>query len=165
MEKDSRYWIEKLALTAHPEGGYFKEIFRSEEEIPATLNQKEGRRNYMTSIYFLLDQKSRSHFHILSSDEIWYWHNGGTGRIHFISENGTYSYSDIGCYPENNEQLQIVIPKNTWFAAEVISGEFILVSCAVAPGFDFRDFILAKKTEMIQQFPQHESLLQRFCLL
>lgn len=160
MDKSS--WVKRLNLLPHPEGGWYKEIHRSDEHLLALPERYQGKRNYFTSIYFLLGQEDKSHFHILSSDELWYWHGGGSGIVHTISESGVYRALRIGPQPE--EHLQILIPRGHWFAAEVLDGDFLLVSCAVAPGFDFVDFVLGKKQELLNKFPQHEKLIEKFSL-
>ena len=119
-------------------------------------------RTFGTSIYFLLTTESVSNFHRLNSDEIWHFHQGGAAKIHFLSPEGVYSCKLIGADFENEESLQVVIPKGTWFAAEVISEEFILVGCTVAPGFEFEDFELADRNKMIPSFPQYEALIEKF---
>lgn len=165
MQKNKTFWIEKLGLQAHPEGGYYRETYRSQDQLPVLTNTGEDVRNISTSIYFLLDTASLSHFHILSSDEIWYWHAGGSGLIHVLAENGEMHQLRIGLQAENNELPQVLIPKHHWFAAEVVSGDFMLVSCSVSPGFDFRDFQLGKKEVLLRKFPQHQQLIERFSLL
>lgn len=159
---DKSDWVKRLELLPHPEGGWYKEIHRSDEEILTLPERYSGKRNYFTSIYFLLGKEDKSHFHILSSDELWYWHGGGSGIVHTISASGNYKALKIG--PEPDAQLQILIPRGHWFAAEVIEGDFLLVSCAVAPGFDFVDFVLGKKEELLYKYPQHEKLIEKFSL-
>ena len=159
-----QYWIDKLELIEHPEGGYYKEIYRSEEEFSsdALPDRYAGKRNFGTSIYFLLTTESVSNFHRLKSDEIWHFHQGGVAKIHFISEEGTYSFKTIGADFENDETLQVVIPRNTWFAAEVIKDDFILVGCTVAPGFEFQDFELANRAALSANFPEYSELIVQF---
>lgn len=87
---DPNYYVSKLGLTPHPEGGYYKSIFASEEQTSdgeLTVNF-EGKRKLYTSIYFLLTSNDISHFHRLKSDELWYYHAGSSLTIHSIDENG-----------------------------------------------------------------------------
>lgn len=160
----AQYWIDKLELIEHPEGGYFKETYRSEEEIStdALPERFAGKRNFGTSIYFLLTTESVSNFHRLKSDEIWHFHQGGAAKIHFISEEGAYSFKTIGADFENGETLQVIISKNTWFAAEVIKDDFILIGCTVAPGFEFEDFELADQADLSTKFPTRSALIRKF---
>lgn len=164
MMKNAQYWIEKLEMIQHPEGGYFKETFRAKESMEA--EHLPGRystaRTISTSIYFLLTTESVSNFHRLNSDEIWHYHTGGAARIHMISPEGVYSYQDIGDSLENNQHLQVIIPRHSWFAAEVISDDYILVGCTVAPGFEFEDFELAQRRTLTNEYPDLSDLVKRF---
>jgi len=163
-ERTAEYWIDKLSLQAHPEGGYFNETYRSEEQIDGSeLPSRYGSpRVFGTSIYFLLTTESVSNFHRLASDEIWHYHQGGGAIIHMISEEGGLISKHIGPELEVGESLQVIIPKGTWFAAEVKSSDFILVGCTVAPGFEFRDFELADREALSSAYPQHGTLIGRF---
>ncbi|MEX0812184.1 MAG: cupin domain-containing protein [Chitinophagales bacterium] len=152
--------VNKLNLKAHPEGGYYKEVFRSSESISkAALPERfSGARNYITSIYFLLEKDYFSAFHRIQSDELWYFHRGADLNIHVIMEDGTYKCYELGA----ERDLQCCIPALSWFAAET-KGNYSLVSCAVAPGFDFSDFELAEKSKLSIIYPQHQQLIDQFC--
>lgn len=158
------YLIKTLNLTPHPEGGYFKEIYRSEEIIPdRTISGFEGERNVSTSIYFLLAGNDKSMFHKIKSDELWHFYEGAGITIHTIDKNGKYKALRLGDNLKENEQYQIIVPGNTWFAAEVNEKHsYALVGCTVAPGFDFKDFQLGKRKELISLFPQHSKLINKF---
>jgi predicted cupin superfamily sugar epimerase len=160
MPATAQYWIDHLNLQPHPEGGYYKEVFRSVNEV--MRNGSEVVKQACTSIYYLLEGKDFSGFHRLASDELWYFHKGAPLHIHVIDNDGIHNAIELS--DSNTGNLQAVIPPNTWFAAEILPGTgFALVSCAVAPGFDFAEFEMAKKDELLSQYPQHESLLQRLC--
>lgn len=161
MNKKAQYYIEKLELNKHPEGGYFKEIYRSNEHfIVPDYSFKKKERNYSTSIYFLLEGKDKSHFHKLCSDEIWHFYDGSDIRIIIIDNSGDLSEILLG---KENGVFQFTIKKNCWFAAELVNKDsFALVGCTVSPGFDFEDFILGKREELINLFPQHERIIQKF---
>lgn len=150
---------ENLEMEAHPEGGFFKEVYRSEGVIDANaLPPKfQGNRHYLTSIYFLLIEESFSAFHRILSDELWYFHKGDPIAIHVISPDGHYEKIELG-----KKQYQFSIPAESWFASET-TGAYSLVSCAVAPGFDFKDFELAKAKELVKTFPQHQRIITQFC--
>lgn len=160
MPTTSQYWIDHLNLQPHPEGGYYKEIFRSTNEVTragATIEKQA-----CTSIYYLLEGRDFSGFHRLASDELWYFHKGAPLHIHVINHEGTHTTIELSDNSTGN--LQAVIPPNTWFAAQIPSANgFALVSCAVAPGFDFAEFEMAKKDELLTQYPQHRELLDRLC--
>lgn len=163
-EKTAEYYIEKLNLLVHPEGGYYAENYRSEESIEksALPNRYPSARAFGTSIYFLLTPDSVSNFHRLSSDEIWHFHDGGAACIHMLSPEGKLVSKTIGKDLENGEQFQVVIPKHHWFAGEVVKGDFILVGCTVSPGFEFEDFELADRSALVNEFPQHKGIIDLF---
>ena len=155
-------WVSKLGLTPHPEGGYYKRTFESDEkitdkELSVTF---EGHRKLYTSIYFLLTSDDVSHFHRLKSDELWYFHAGSPLTIHVIDENGEYQESKLGLNLEKGEVPQILVKKNSIFGSSVMEEEtFSLVGCMVSPGFEFRDFELFTQDELIQKYPQHEEII------
>lgn len=156
--------IEKLGLTEHPEGGYFKEMYRSSDTIPQSAlgEQYSGDRNVSTSIYFLLTSDKFSAFHKINQDEIWHFYKGGPLLLHIISSEGVYSAVTIGNDFNKGEVPQYVVKGGDWFAAEVIEKDsYTLVGCTVAPGFDFADFVLPERKELIALFPQHEKVITK----
>lgn len=164
MIKDTKYWIETLGLIPHPEGGYYRETYRSRLSIPreALPPRFTGPRLVSTAIYFLLDEGNFSAFHRLQSDEMWHFYAGGALTVHVIAANGSYSQIQIGSDAEAGESLQAVVEAGCWFASCVRDPEsFALVGCTVAPGFDFDDFELGKRSEMIKLYPQHRKLIEQ----
>ena len=156
--------IKKFDLTEHPEGGYFKETYRSNGVIKnKQLNSNFiGDRNYSTCIYFLLTSEKFSAFHKINQDEIWHFYKGSTLKLHMISPKGDYSFVLIGNDLKNHEQPQFAVPASYWFAAEVIKEHsYAFTGCTVAPGFDFHDFVLPKREELIQLFPQHKEIISK----
>lgn len=161
----SKYWIEKLGLEKHTEGGYFREVYRSEEIIPKhSLHERyQGDRNHSTSIYFLLTSNEFSAFHRIKSDELWHFYTGSPVTIHMIDEKGKYSAIILGADADNGEMYQFTIPHGVWFAASINEPDsYTLVGCTVAPGFHYDDFELGKREELIRLFPQHEGVIKRF---
>lgn len=161
--KRAQQLIHQLELTRHPEGGYFKETHRSQGIIPQQVlpHQFNADRNYYTSIYFLLTSDDFSAFHKINQEETWYFHEGSTIKIHQIAPDGTYSFVVLGNDILKGEQFQHTVPSEYWFAATVEQkNNYTLVGCAVAPGFDFNDFTLAKRNEMIDLFPQHKTIIE-----
>lgn len=155
MEKEIQSLIEKLNLKAHPEGGYYCETYRSSEVIPG----KD--RDLMTSIYFLLTSKNVSRFHRIKSDEIWFFHAGSPLIVHTLDENG-HTENKVGLNINIGEQPQFLVKKNTIFGSTVMhENSYSLVSCVVAPGFDFTDFELFTKEVLLSQFPDHEAIISR----
>ena len=161
--------IETLELQAHPEGGYFKELYRSTDKIPHEVLSSQGmngERNYCTSIYFLLTANNFSAFHRIKQDEIWHFYKGAPLDVHVIDANGNYSCLKLGLNFENGERPQGVVPAGCWFASSVAVKEgYSLVGCTVAPGFDFEDFELAQREDLQSQYPKHKELIERLTRL
>lgn len=154
--------IEVLDLKPHPEGGYFKETYRSKGEInKASLHSGyEGERNYSTCIYFLLTSDMFSAFHKIKQDEIWHFYEGSPIWLHTISETGKHTEFIIGRDFSNGQSPQLVVPGNHWFAANLVNeNDYSLVGCTVSPGFDFKDFELPTQKELIAKFPKHQQLI------
>lgn len=165
MNQGAKYWIEKLALDRHPEGGYYRETYRSGERIAAEAlpgRYDRGERAFSTAIYFLLAGEDFSAFHRLRSDEIWHFYAGDPLTVHVLDETGGYSRCTLGRNGENGEVFQCVIPRGGWFGAMLESPDsFALVGCTVAPGFDFRDFEMGNRAELVRLFPEHRSLIEK----
>jgi len=154
------YWIEHLNLQPHPEGGYYREIFRSEQEV--VRNQSSTVRQACTSIYYLLSGADYSGFHRIASDEIWYFHKGEPLLLHVIDQNGIYGKFELADLETGS--LSIAIKAGCWFAAEIPSKDgYTLASCAVAPGFEFSEFEMAKEANLIELYPSHSLLFNRLC--
>jgi predicted cupin superfamily sugar epimerase len=136
----AKEYIAHYNLLPHPEGGYFREMYRSHESIQ--FPEFDGPRNYCTSIYFLLEKDQISALHRIKSDEIWFFHDGGTLIITEMDEQGQTIETKLGKNGTKNERLQHVVRAGRWFGAHVLDGEFVLVGCSVSPGFDFKDFEL-----------------------
>jgi len=154
--------INTLELIPHPEGGYYKETYRSEGRISNSVLPKDysGDRSYSTGIYFMLTADTFSAFHKINQDEMWHFYDGSPIELHMISETGAYSCVHIGRDIENGEHLQYVVPGGVWFASRVKdNAEYSLLGCTVSPGFDFADFILPNTTEMTKMFPQHAEII------
>ncbi|MEM6671953.1 MAG: cupin domain-containing protein [Planctomycetota bacterium] len=131
MNDAARDLIESLELLPHPEGGFYRETFRSDAEVPA----HGGTRSAVTSILFLLPTGHRSRLHRVRSDELWLHQRGDDVRLTIGEEETTLSAS---------ANLQAAVPGGVWQAAEALPGPagFALVGCVVAPGFEFEDFEL-----------------------
>lgn len=159
----AKYWIKNLNLLPHPEGGFYKESYRSSEIIPHNYmpNRFDGDRAFSTAIYFLLEKGNFSAFHRIKSDEIWHFYDGDSVAIYEINNKGIFTKHILGKQIDKGELLQIVIPANSWFASES-TGNFSLVGCTVAPGFDFNDFEMAKQNILINQFEQHQNIIKKF---
>ena len=159
-------FIQHLHMLPHPEGGYFKETYRSEGLIPRSALDSgfSGDRPYSTAIYFLLQSGDYSAFHRIKSDECWHHYEGGVLLVHMIDREGEYSCIRLGKRVDRGEVFQFVVPANCWFASEPAPGEdFALVGCTVAPGFDFADFEMARHEDLLEQYPLHRSHIERLC--
>jgi predicted cupin superfamily sugar epimerase len=160
---NARYWIEKLRLSPHPEGGYFRETYRADSIIPASaLPSFGGARSASTAIYFLLEGENFSGFHRILSDEMWHFYGGSTLAVHQIAPSGEHSSILLGSDPDAGEVFQAVVPAGYWFASQVADRHgWSLVACTVAPGFDFADFEMARREDLVARYPQHSDLIRR----
>ena len=153
-ESQINYWVEKLGLERHPEGGYYRETYRS----PL---QYEGR-NLSTHIYYLLPGNRYSRFHRLQFDEHWYFHFGASMRLYFLYDSGQVSEYHLGIHPEKGEQLSVLVPRGTIFGGEVTDQDsFTLVSCHMSPGFHFEDFEMFTQQQLVERFPHQKTLIQK----
>ncbi|MBC7826775.1 MAG: cupin domain-containing protein [Chitinophagaceae bacterium] len=163
---NAKQYITALQLEQHPEGGFFRQSYRSNEWLPATAlpARFKGNRSFSTAIYYLLEQGDFSSFHKIKSDECWHFYSGGTLYIHVIENAGIYYRIKLGNLPDNGELFQFVVPAGAWFAAEPApETPFALTGCTVAPGFDFEDFEMGDKTILLTLFPQHSIIVNRLC--
>lgn len=153
--------IETLQLMPHPEGGWYRETYRSEE----TMTTKNGaKRNVCTAIYFLLEGKDKSHFHRIESDETWFFQSGEALEIVMI-EGGELRTVLLGNNLSKGEMPQFTVPARTWFAAKIKSGTgYSLVSCTVVPGFDFLDFELAEREKLSNEFSELKEVIREFTI-
>lgn len=162
--QNAQYWIEKLRLEPHPEGGYFRQTYRSELMIARQALPQEfgGARAASTAIYFLLEGKNFSAFHRLRSDEMWHFYAGSPLLVHVIEPGGQRSTIFLGTNLEVEQVPQAVVRAGCWFASHVWDWKsWALVGCTVAPGFDFVDFELAKRADLLASFPQHEQIIRK----
>lgn len=164
MPNSAQYWIDQLNLIAHPEGGYYRETYRSELSIAreALPPQFAGARLVSTAIYFLLAGDNFSAFHRLRSDELWHFYAGGAITVQVIEPDGSLLEIHLGRDPRAGEVFQAAVKAGRWFASRVRDGKsFALAGCTVAPGFDFADFEMGKRSELIRLYPQHRRLIEQ----
>jgi predicted cupin superfamily sugar epimerase len=162
--KDARYWIDKLDLAPHVEGGYFKETYRSAENIDkhALPERFSGDRSFYTAIYFLLHDNDFSAFHRIKQDELWHFYMGDPLIVHIINRQGTYSQIKLGMNFDNGEIFQAMVPSGSWFGANLQAPDsFALVGCTVAPGFEFSDFEIAERDVLVDLYPEHRQIIER----
>ncbi|HZC23150.1 MAG TPA: cupin domain-containing protein [Candidatus Binatia bacterium] len=160
---NAAYWIEKLKLEPHPEGGYFRQTYKSDLLIAReALPGFSGARALSTAIYFLLEGKKFSTFHRLRSDEMWHFYAGSPLAVHVIEPAGSYSSILLGSDPEAGHTFQGVVRAGCCFASHVADWKsWALVGCTVAPGFEFADFEMAKREALAREFPQHREIIER----
>lgn len=161
--KTKEEWIEELALEPHVEGGYFRQTYKAVETVELPVGRI---RSLSTSILFLLTNQNPSHFHLLSSDEIWYYHFGHALTVHMIHPNGTYEAVEIG--PGEGQKLQFTVPAGVVFGSTIESDneeDFAIVSCSVIPGFEYEDFILYTQDELLEKYAEHEEIIRRLAVV
>lgn len=159
---NGEYWIKKLNLEKHPEGGYYRETYRSQDLVnqDKSLSRYDNQRNACTAIYYLLLEEEFSAFHKLKSDEIFHFYSGETLLVHIINSQGEYQQFKLGNNPDNGEILQLVIPHDSWFACHILDRKsYSLIGCTVAPGFDFADFTLEPRERLIKLYPQYQEII------
>ncbi|MDR3679558.1 MAG: cupin domain-containing protein [Flavipsychrobacter sp.] len=163
MKSSANFYIEQLGLTAHVEGGAFKEIYRSPLVLPEHVLTPEhkGNRNAMTSIYFLLKYGDFSAFHRIASDELWHFYDGEPLCIYEINKEGILTRHLLGKNIAAGESLVVCITAGSWFGSRVEETDgYTLCGCSVAPGFDFEDFELADRITLKLQYPQHGNIIE-----
>lgn len=163
-------WIDRLDLEPHPEGGWYREVYRSDDVIAADAlpDRFDGPRHAAALIYFLLPSGAVSALHRIQQDELWHFLDGDGLTIHAISPDGTYRTHRLGRDVDDGRLLQAVVPATSWFGATVDSpahdadaAGFALVGCTTAPAFDFADFELAARDVLVDRFPAHRDVIVR----
>jgi uncharacterized protein len=140
--------VRRLGLIPHPEGGFYRETFRS----PLRLSLPDGRtRSASTAIYYLLPPGSFSAWHQVDSDEVWHHYAGGPLRLYLLGQ---------GERRLDGDHPQAVVPAGVWQAAEP-AGEAALCGCTVAPGFDFADFRMGDRDGLVRAYPSEAELIRR----
>ena len=162
MIRNAQSWIDRLSLSPHPEGGYYRVTYTAGVNIPrsALPSTFQGDRSASTAIYFLLDGSDFSAFHRIASDELWHFYAGNPLIVYVIDTDGNRTELLLGNNPQQGEVFQAVVPAGCWFASRVKDAEgYALVGCTVAPGFDFADFSLATRAQLTQNYPAHRDII------
>lgn len=163
MTDHARRWIDQLDLEPHPEGGYYRETYRSADTISSSAfpDRFDGARNAAALIYFLLPGDSFSALHRIQQDEAWHFYGGAPLTLHLLSPDGSYQTRTLGRAVADGHHLQTVVPARTWFGATVSDEDrFALVGCTTAPAFEFSDFELADPEALVETFPQHRTVIE-----
>jgi predicted cupin superfamily sugar epimerase len=161
---DAEFWIDKLQLTPHVEGGAFREVYRSELVIPRHSLPLlfQGDRSASTHVYFLLHNGQFSAFHRIAADEVWHFYTGDPLLVYEFTHSGRLVTHRLGGDPDKEDGLVAVVRAGNWFGSTLADGgDYALVGCTVAPGFDFADFELADRGALVRQYPEHSQLIER----
>ena len=165
MRPETRGRIEALALAAHPEGGWYREVYRCREHIErdGLPVRFPGARSLATAILFLLHEGEYSRFHRLRADEVWCHNDGGNVLMYLLEPGaGTRTGRGVRKVVLGRERPLYTVPHGTWFAAEPEPGaKYVLVTCFVAPGFEFEDFELATREQLLEEYPLEQTLVRR----
>ena len=163
VPEEAKNWIDRLRLAPHPEGGFYREVYRCEHILKESCLPAgyRGERSLATVIYYLLYGTHYSVWHRLCADEIWFYHAGAAMILYGLTPGGEFSRQQVGCRPELGELPQILVPAGRWVAAKVALNEsYSLVGCMVTPGFEFRDFEQAGRAELIRRYPSHREIIE-----
>lgn len=161
MTSRIEHLINQLQLTPHPEGGWYRETFRSAGSFSGSGEFPEGR-NYFTSIYFLIASGNFSALHRIRSDESWHFYEGDPLEVVEITGDGELKQTVLGNDLAKGHVFQYTVPAGSWFGSRVLEGgNYSLVGCTVAPGFDFRDFEMGERDNLIQNFPNHKFIIRQ----
>ncbi len=158
--------IQQYNLQPHPEGGWFRQTYKSNVLVSAeALPERFGEdRAFSTAICFLLEKGSFSAFHRIKSDECWHFYAGDPLLIYIILQNGDLEIISLGNDFKNGQSFQYVVPANCWFAGRPAAGsEYCFVGCTVSPGFEFGDLELADANALAAIYPEHEMIIKELC--
>ena len=156
MESRSEQLIRQLRLQPHPEGGWYREIFRSEN----TINYNHKKRSAFTSIYFLLELNQVSRWHKVDADEAWHFLEGAPLELHVMSPDFS-KIETITLGKITEQQRAVFVVKAGWWQAAQSGGRYSLVSCNVAPGFEFSGFFFLNDDEK-KTVEKHHSSFTKF---
>jgi predicted cupin superfamily sugar epimerase len=155
----AEYWINRLSLEPHVEGGYYREVYRSGTEVKPGLSSTP--RAAATHIYFLLTDDAFSAFHRITADELWHFYEGDSVAVYEILADGTLITHLLGTDVSKGQMPFCVIREGSWFGSRLAGkGSYGLVGCTVAPGFLFTDLELADRSTLTSQYPQHTGLIE-----
>ena len=157
--------ITHFKMQPHPEGGFYKETYRSTGLIHAeALPESWGEHNWSTGILFLLKSGDYSHFHRIRQDEMWHFYLGGPMRLAMLYPDGNYKEVILGQDILAGQAVQFIVPAGVWFGATPCTDTaFSFVGCTVSPGFSFTDFELAEKQNLLALYPHQSPAIHEFC--
>ena len=160
--------INKLGLIKHPkEGGYFTETYRSEEELSKNVlpQRYKSKRSLSTAIYYMITPDTISPMHRLITDEIFHFYLGDPVNILMLNPDNTSEIITLGHDILNNQIVQMVVKRNTWFGFKLNSGgSFALLGSTMSPGFDYSDYEEGDPKTLSEQYPQHKDFIYQLSL-
>ena len=140
-------WIDRLQLNPHPEGGFYRETYRSA---------------HSTAIYYLLPGSHVSRLHRLKSDELFHHYAGTTLTVHVLAPDGSYEARLVGGDAAAGALPQTIVPGGHWFGATVEQPDgYALVGCTVSPPFEFANFEMADRERLVAEYPAQRVLIER----
>lgn len=148
--------VTSLNLIPHPEGGFYREVYRS----GLTLPLPRGTRSVLTAIHFVLPPGVVSRWHRVRADECWVFVDGDPLELATLDDVGRVQVHTLG--QGADDSVIQVVPAGLWQGARCVGNRGAHVVCTVAPGFDFRDFTLAKIGVLGRQFPESSAVIARF---
>ena len=154
MENKAEKWIRQLGLAPIAEGGWCVRNYTSQQQI----GEGEEKRPIGSCICYLLEGRERSCFHVLESDEIWFFHGGDPFELYSLWPDGSMKRTVLGPDPEAGQTLQVVYPAGVIFGGRVL-GEYGLAGCFVSPAFEDKRFRLTPRSELLRRFPQHADVI------
>jgi predicted cupin superfamily sugar epimerase len=157
MDAKAQRIVERFTMQPHPEGGYFREVYRSDIEVRAAAATRRG----STLIYFLLADEEFSAFHrVRGADEVWHLYAGGPLELHIIGTDGRYERRVLTTAFEDGEPTGVV-PADALQAARLAPGAgWMLCGCTVAPGFEFEDFEMPPRASLVSEHPEHAAIIE-----
>jgi uncharacterized protein len=139
--------ITHYEMQPHPEGGFYKETYRSKDS---------------TAIYYLLGNGDKSSLHRIKSDEIWHFYEGDSLMVVELTEEGGFKETRLGKNLEKGELVQYVVPAGVWFGAYLpADSSYAFVGCTVSPAFEYKDFEMGNKAELLKNYPQAVSVINK----
>ena len=159
---DAQQIIKILDLQPHPEGGFFRETYRSLDIIPASAFPAiyKGQRACSTGIYYLLTHQTCSVLHKVASDELFHFYIGDPVEMINLFPDGSSSIIILGQDINNHQHLQHLVPRGVWQGACLVpGGRFALLGATVAPGFTFADYVEGNRLELLSSYPEHKDLI------
>ncbi len=157
--RDAESIVKLLGLVPHPEGGFYRETFRANARVGTRDDRAE--RTASTAIYFLLPAGTFSALHRVRSDEVWHHYDGDALDLHTIDASGAHAVARLGRDWDAGERPQLIVPAGVWQAAVPVGRAWSLCGCTVAPGFDFADFEMPSRRELVARLPDQRELIEK----